>query len=109
MTSNTTLLEHVRTIEELHHEVKRELDRCKTNKEALDQRRSRRNAVFRKTTNLQNFCDKMSKLLESFPGINDAVRAADQRIGGGLVACLSALFQVYLNPLHVSAQLLTHA
>jgi hypothetical protein len=97
-----------RTLNELHSQVKQELERCKMGNVALARRRSKRRAVLRKTTNLQDFCETMSKLLESFPGINEAARAADQQIGGGLVACLSTLFQVNLSALSISAQLLTH-
>lgn len=97
----------MKTIEELRAEVKEEFERCKVIKEGLDGRRGRRNRVFRKTVALQDFCAKMSKLIESFPGINDAARAGDPRIGGGLVACLSLLFQVLLNDVKGFAQLLT--
>jgi hypothetical protein len=106
--SRCTTTKTMKTIEELHAEVKEEFERCKVVKEGLDRRRRRRNRVSRKSIALQDFCAKMSKLIESFPGVNDAARAGDQRIGGGLVACLSLLFQVLLNNLKDFEQSLTY-
>jgi hypothetical protein len=97
----------IKKLRDLQAEVQKVLNECKSKKEELDQRRSGRNAVIRKTIALQNFCTRMSELLESFPGIGGAAKAADQQIGGGLVSCLVSLFQVYLSPLSNFPQLFT--